>query len=181
VGGRARPVFRWLIALSALALVFLFFIRPRLPQWIGLGGVPTFSSVREVIKPQVGRFTLRETRPKSESEIEGATDSAVMTYRSADGVEVEHGLAVFPSAAQAEAQLDELRREAGRGLGRIVREEPSRNRWGRRVGTRIVYSIREATADTPGLEGVLWTNGNLLCGVHGPTGAATEFHRSLRY
>lgn len=164
---RATPV-----ALMAL-LAFGSISRQGVAQEDTRYPAPDEGSMRSLIQDSVGVFELANVKWFPGMIREGAADAVVMLYRSADGVEVNHLLAAFPSPETSGDYRQRVMQDLVADGWEATEVGSVRNESGEEIGGVVVLG-GPATA-------ILWTNGNLFMSLVGPHDVLAEFYKALPY
>ena len=136
---------------------------------------PYRGAVKDILPQQVGDYKLVQVSPLSQidAELTNPTDGAGAIYSSSNNHTVQHLVANFASAAEANKELDAA-------LGRYndahmkVRLEDLVDASGKTIGRRIIVN-------DPSTEAMNWTNGSLYCTTVAYTGYSSDFVRNLPY
>lgn len=136
---------------------------------------PYRGAVKDILPQQVGDYKLIQVSPLNEidAELTNASDGAGAIYNSSNNHTVQHLLANFHSAAEANKELDAALKRYKDGHMN-VRVEDVKDANGQTVGRRIVVN-------DPKTEAMNWTNGSLYCTTVAYTGYSSDFVKNLPY
>ena len=136
---------------------------------------PYRGAVKDILPEQAGDYTLVSTSglKEIEQELTNPSDGVGAIYNSSKNHTVQHLLASFASAAEANKELDKaLKRYQDAKMN--LRIEEVKDTSGQTVGRRIIVNDRDT-------EAMNWTNGSLYCTAVSYTGYTTEFAKNLPY
>ncbi len=150
----------------------IFGVNPKLPS-SQLN--PYRGAVKDILPDQVGDYKLVQVSPLNQidADLTNPSDGAGAIYNSSNNHTVQHLLASFHSAAEANKELDaDLKRYNDAHMN--VRVEDVKDTSGQSVGRRIIVNDRTT-------EAMNWTNGSLYCTAVAYTGYSSDFVRNLPY
>ena len=136
---------------------------------------PYKGSVREILPHQVGDYKLVQVSSLNEIEQElvSPSDGVGAIYNSSNNHTVQHLLVSFPSAVEANKELDAaLKRYHDADMDVQVVEV--KNEGGQAVGRRLTINDGKT-------EAMNWTNGSLYCTAVSYSGYSSDFVRNLPY
>jgi hypothetical protein len=136
---------------------------------------PYRGPVKDILPQQVGDFKLVQASPLNQidQELVNPSDGVGAIYNSSNNHTVQHLLANFRSAAEANKELDAaLKRYQDAHM--TVRVDEVKDPNGQTVGRRIIVN-------DPTTEAMNWTNGSLYCTTVAYTGYSSDFVRNLPY
>ena len=136
---------------------------------------PYRGPIKDILPQQVGDYKLVQVSPLSQidADLTNPTDGAGAIYNSSNNHTVQHLLANFASAADANRELDAaLKRYNEAHMN--VRVEDIKDPSGQTVGRRIIVK-------DPTTEAMNWTNGSLYCTTVAYSGYSSDFVRNLPY
>jgi len=136
---------------------------------------PYRGAVKDILPQSAGDYSLVHTSSLQEIEhdLVNPTDGVGAIYNSSNNHTVQHLLANFRSAAEANRELDAaLKRYQDSHVN--VRVEDVKDSIGQTVGKKL-------TVNDGKTEALNWTNGSLYCTAVSYTGYSTEFAKNLPY
>jgi hypothetical protein len=136
---------------------------------------PYRGAVKDLLKNEVGDYSLVRTVDFAEiaEEVNNPTDAVGAIYNSPSQHRVQHMITSFPSAKEADRELDKaLNRYEDAHV--TLRIEQLRDHDGQVTGRRIVVNDLNT-------EAMNWTNGSLYCTAVSYTGLASTFAKDLPY
>ncbi len=136
---------------------------------------PYRGAVRNILPEKSGDYSLVQAQPLNqiEQELVGPTDGVGAIYNSSNNHTVQHLLATFPTAAEANKELnDALKRYQDAHMN--VKVEDVKDEAGQTVGRKLIVNDGKT-------EALNWTNGSLYCTVVSYTGYSTDFAKNLPY
>ena len=136
---------------------------------------PYRGAVKDILPKQVGDYSLVQTSSLKEIETDlvNPADGVGAIYNSSNNHTVQHLLASFHSAAEANRELDAaLKRYQVAHVN--VRVEDLKDQSGQVVGKKLIVNDGKA-------EALNWTNGSLYCTAVSYTGYSTDFAKNLPY
>jgi len=136
---------------------------------------PYRGAVKDILPQRSGDYSLVQSSPLKEIEqdLVGPSDGVGAIYNSSNNHTVQHLLASFPSAAEANKELDAaLKRYQDAKMN--VRVEEVKDKDGQTVGKKLIVNDGKT-------EALNWTNGSLYCTAVSYTGYSSEFTKNLPY
>ncbi len=136
---------------------------------------PYRGAVKDILPQKAGDYSLVQASPLNEIEQElvGPTDGVGAIYNSSNNHTVQHLLASFRSAAEANKELDDaLKRYQEAHMNVQVQEIKDAN--GQTVGRKLIVNDGKT-------EALNWTDGSLYCTVVSYTGYSSDFAKNLPY
>jgi hypothetical protein len=136
---------------------------------------PYRGPVKDILPQQVGDYKLVKVSALNEidADLKNPADGAGAIYNSSTNHTVQHLLASFHSAAEANQELDAaLKRYNDAHMN--VRVEDVKDTSGQTVGRRVIVN-------DPRTEAMNWTNGSLYCTTVAYSGYSSDFVRNLPY
>lgn len=136
---------------------------------------PYRGAIKDILPKQAGDYALVQVSPlkEIEAELKNPTDGAGAIYNSSNNHTVQHLLASFASAAEANQELDAaLKRYQEAHMN--VQVQAVKDASGQDVGRRLIVNDGKT-------EAMNWTNGSLYCTVVAYTGYSSEFVKDLPY
>jgi hypothetical protein len=136
---------------------------------------PYRGQIKDILPSQVGEYKLVNTQSLKETgvEMENPVDGAGGIYNTPSNHTVQHLLVNFPSAADANKELDNDLTRYGQGRVKPILED-LKDAAGQKIGRKI--TVRDGNT-----EALSWTNGSLYCSVVSYTGYSSEFAGNLPY
>src|ERR1051325_18516 len=130
---------------------------------------PYRGQIKDILPPQVGEYKLVNVQGLKETGVEMANpvDGAGGIYNTPSNHTVQHLLVNFPSAEDANKELDNDLARYQKGRVKPILED-LKDAAGQKSGRKI--TVRDG--DT---EALSWTNGSLYCSVVSYTGYSSEF------
>jgi len=136
---------------------------------------PYRGAVKDILPQKAGDYSLVQASPLSEIEQElvGPTDGVGAIYNSSNNHTVQHLLATFRTAAEANKELDDaLKRYQDAHMNVQLQELKDAN--GQTIGRKLIVNDGKT-------EALNWTDGSLYCTVVSYTGYSSDFAKNLPY
>jgi hypothetical protein len=136
---------------------------------------PYRGAIKDILPKQVGDYALVQVSPlkEIEAELKNPTDGVGAIYNSSNNHTVQHLLASFASAAEANQELDAALKRYQEAHMK-VQVQAVKDTSGQDVGRRLIVNDGKT-------EAMNWTNGSLYCTVVAYTGYSSEFVKDLPY